>query len=154
MTRNWWLLVCSLTVIPATSSGEDWPQWLGSQRDGVWREKDVLERFPPGGPKLLWRQHLGSGYSGPAVANGCVFVMDRRVEKDAAKPKNDFDRQTVIKGYERVVCLAASSGEVLWIYEYPCDYRISYQSGPRCTPTVDGDYVYCLGAMGICSACR
>lgn len=148
MSRFWWLVVCSLIALPTPSAGEEWPQWLGPQRDGVWREKNVLERFPPGGPKLLWRQHLGSGYSGPAVANGYVFVMDRRLEKDAAKPKNDFDRQTVIKGYERVVCLSASDGEVRWTHEYPCDYRISYQNGPRCTPTVDGDHVYCLGAMG------
>jgi outer membrane protein assembly factor BamB len=32
--------------------------------------------------------------------------------------------------------------------EYPCVYDVSYPSGPRCTPTVDGDYLYTLGAMG------
>jgi outer membrane protein assembly factor BamB len=145
--RLMFLLGLGLTL-PATALATDWPQWLGVDRDGVWRETEILERFPTGGPKVVWRQKLGGGYSGPAVAAGKVFVMDRRTERDAAKPKNDFDRQTVIKGFERVVCLAADSGQVLWVHEYPCDYRISYQGGPRCTPTIDGDRVYCLGAMG------
>ena len=34
--------------------GDDWPQWLGPQRDGIWRETGILDRFPIGGPKLLW----------------------------------------------------------------------------------------------------
>ena len=33
----------------------DWPQWLGAERDGVWRETGLAEKFPTGGPKVLWR---------------------------------------------------------------------------------------------------
>ena len=55
----------------------DWPQWLGPQRDGVWREDGILEKYPPGGPKLRWRLPLGGGYAGPAVADGKVYVTDR-----------------------------------------------------------------------------
>ena len=25
--------------------GEDWPQWRGPNRDGVWRETDIVEKF-------------------------------------------------------------------------------------------------------------
>ena len=56
---------------------DDWPQWLGPQRDGVWRESGLLEAFPKSGPVIAWRTSIGSGYAGPAVANGRVYVADR-----------------------------------------------------------------------------
>ena len=43
-------------------------------RDGVWREKGILDKFPSGGPKVKWRAEVGAGYSGPAVAGGKVFL--------------------------------------------------------------------------------
>ena len=74
-------VVCVLFLLPAAllcvkAKADDWPQWLGPQRDGIWREEGILERFPEGGPALRWRAPLGGGYSGPAVAAGRVFVMD------------------------------------------------------------------------------
>ena len=53
-----------------------------------------------------------------------------------------------MKGTERVLCLDEKTGKELWKHEYPAEYAISYAAGPRCTPTVDGDRVYTLGAMG------
>ena len=61
-------------VAPPSALGRDWPQWLGEDREGVWRETGLLERFPAGGPKVLWRAPLGPGNSGPAVAKGRVYV--------------------------------------------------------------------------------
>ena len=49
---------------------DDWPQWLGENRDGTWQEEGVLERLPEEGPKVLWRAPVAHGYSGPAVAKG------------------------------------------------------------------------------------
>ena len=57
---------------------DEWPQWLGPQRDGAWAAEGIPEKFPSEGPKLLWKQTIGGGYSGPAVSTGCVVVMDRR----------------------------------------------------------------------------
>jgi len=126
---------------------DDWPQWLGPQRDGVWREDGILDQFPKDGPKLLWRQPIGGGYAGPAVAAGRVFVTDRMLATGAKNPSNPFARGE-IPGTERILCLDAKSGETVWRHEHDCPYRISYPAGPRCTPTVDGDRVYTLGAMG------
>src|SRR5690606_27844020 len=53
-----------------------------------------------------------------------------------------------LTGQERVWCLDANDGSVLWKYEYDCLYRLSYASGPRATPTVADGRVYVLGAMG------
>ena len=63
----------------------DWTQWLGSKRDGVWRESGILKKFPNYGPKVNWRVSIGGGYAGPAVANGKVFVMDRLLSKGKKK---------------------------------------------------------------------
>ncbi len=127
---------------------DDWPQWLGPQRDGVWRETGLVEKFPEGGPKILWRTKVGEGYSGPAVANGKVYITDRTVAKDAATPKSSFDSKTRVIGEERVLCLDEKTGEILWKHAYECPYQVSYAAGPRCTPIISGGKVYTLGAMG------
>lgn len=138
-----------IAAISATAArADDWPQWLGPQRDGVWRETSLVETFPEGGLKKLWSAKVGAGYTGPAVAGGKVFVMDRTLAEGAANPRNAFDNKTEVKGGERVLCLDEKTGQQLWSHEYPVAYKISYASGPRCTPSVDGNRVYTLGAMG------
>jgi len=129
----------------AAARADDWPQWMGPARDNVWREDGILERFPEGGPTIVWRAPIAAGYSGPAVAGGRVFITDRVV--DDAVLEGNFERKG-IPGLERVLCLDAASGTVLWRHEYPVEYSISYPSGPRTTPAVDGPRVYTLGAEG------
>ncbi|CAN5567504.1 PQQ-like beta-propeller repeat protein [soil metagenome] len=131
----------------STLHAADWPQWLGPQRDGVWRETGLVDTFPKD-LKPLWSQSLGQGYSGPAVSDGKLFVMDRELAKDAKNPANVFDSKSKVDGNERVLCFNSKTGQPLWKHEYPCTYQISYAAGPRCTPTVDGKHVYTLGAMG------
>src|SRR5581483_3926166 len=61
----------------SAARADDWPQWLGPRRDATWRETGILDKFPPGGPKVLWRVPIGPGYTGPAVVGDRVYVMDR-----------------------------------------------------------------------------
>jgi outer membrane protein assembly factor BamB len=124
---------------------DDWPQWMGPKRDNVWREQGLLDRFPEGGPNVVWRVPVAGGYAGPAVADGKVYVTDY-VTDDNVKVDN-FDRKE-FTGNERALCLDAATGEVIWKHEYPVKYNISYPAGPRCTPTIDGGRVYTLGAEG------
>jgi len=126
---------------------DDWPQWLGPQRDGVWRESGVLEKFPDGGAPRRWRVELGAGYSGPSVVDGRVYVMDRLVPTNAPTPKNAFDMSR-IPGNERILCFNEPDGRLLWAHEYECSYTVSYAAGPRITPLVADGRVYALGAMG------
>jgi outer membrane protein assembly factor BamB len=127
---------------------EDWPQWLGPNRDSVWHETGLLKTFPKDGPKVLWRVPISSGYSGPAVAGGRVYVTDRVLNKGEMNPRDPFDTRTRVGSVERVLCLDAKTGEKKWAHEYPCPYQISFPYGPRCTPAVCGGKVYSLGAMG------
>src|SRR4029453_10056215 len=75
-SRSFWALTAIVLVTPILAA-DDWPQWLGPKRDGVWREAGIVAKFPPVGPKVLWKQPVGGGFAGPAVSNGRVFVMDR-----------------------------------------------------------------------------
>ena len=126
-------------------SADDWPQWMGPERDNVWRENGLIKQFPDGGPDVLWRTPVAGGYAGPAVANGRIFVTDY-VTSDNVKVSN-FDRKE-FTGTERIICLQEATGKVLWTHEYPVKYSISYPAGPRCTPCIDMERVYTLGADG------
>lgn len=137
-----------LVVLAGTgwASAADWPQWLGPKRDAVWRETGTLDAFPDGGPKVRWRKPIGSGYTGPAVAGGRVYVMDRAMKAPVPEGKAQLG---TLQGTERVLCLDLKTGAELWKYEYDCPYTgISYPQGPRTTPLVAGGTVYTLGTMG------
>src|SRR5947207_5216046 len=142
------LLYSSLMIFAiAPIRADDWPQWLGPRRDGVWRESGILEKFAADGPKVRWRAPIGAGYTGPAVARGRVYLMDRRLAQGASNPSNPFARSE-ISGTERVLCLNESDGKILWQHEYDCPYAVSYPAGPRDTPTVQDGKVYTLGTEG------
>ncbi|QVL29830.1 PQQ-binding-like beta-propeller repeat protein [Telmatocola sphagniphila] len=141
--KKWALL--SVFLLGSNARADDWPQWMGPQRDNIWREKGILEKFPKEGPNVLWRAEVGGGYAGPAVAEGKVFVTDF-ITKDNVKVDN-FARKPN-DGTERVLCLDEKTGKELWKYEYPVRYAISYPAGPRCTPEYRTGKVYNLGAEG------
>ncbi len=124
---------------------DDWPQYRGPQRDGVWREQGIVKQLPA---KLdvRWQQPVALGYAGPAVADGRVYLMDYvPPEESEGAPAESAE---TLGAQERVKCFDAQTGDPLWQSAYPCLYKIGYPSGPRATPTVDGDRVYTLGAMG------
>lgn len=136
------LLTLSLGTI---SRADDWPQYLGPQRDSIWRESGIVEKLPA---KLTprWQADIEGGYSGPAVAMGKVYLFDysRKAGDNSPAP----DKRNQLQGSERVLCFDEATGKSLWKHEYVCPYKISYPAGPRCTPTVDGERVYTLGAEG------
>ena len=146
--RRWLTAVQVLVALASISlAADDWPQWLGPQRDGVWRETGILEKFPAAGPKVRWRVAVGGGYAGPAVAKGRVYLTDRQLAPGASNPSNPF-AQVTIPGSERVLCLDEADGRIVWKHEYDCPYAVSYPAGPRATPAVGDGKVYTLGAEG------
>lgn len=115
---------------------DDWPQWRGPQADGEWRETGIAEKFAGKEIPVVWRQPIGAGYTGPTVAKGRVYVMDR-----ITKPKP----------IERVLCFDEKSGKPLWSHSYGAEYgRIGYPAGPRACVTIHDGKAYSLGATGRC----
>ncbi|HEY0981041.1 PQQ-binding-like beta-propeller repeat protein [Schlesneria sp. T3-172] len=141
MSRNW---LCLILLTSTVARADDWPQWMGPQRDNVWRETGLVETLPET-PKIVWRAPVAGGYSGPAVANGKVYVTDY-VTDDDVKIDN-FDRKAST-GTERLLCLDEKTGKLLWSQPHPETYSISYPAGPRSTPTVHEGKVYAQGAEG------
>ena len=126
-------------------SAEDWPRWLGGA-DSHWNETGLTAKFPAAGPVVKWRAKVRWGYSGPAVQGGKVFVMDYDITD--GKPDANPGGRTKLKGQEQVRCFDSATGKELWTHAYDAPYNLSFPAGPRCTPTVDGEHVYSLGAEG------
>lgn len=124
---------------------EDWPQWMGPKRNNQWEIQGAPKEFPAGGLKSLWSTKISGGYSGPAVVADRVYVTDLVTSGDT---KNDNFGRKSFQGTERVLCIDNKNGEVLWKHEYPVEYAISYPAGPRCTPIVEENRLYTLGAEG------
>ena len=136
--------VCVACLVAGAGGGglsaEDWPEFRGEGRLGVWHETGLLKTFPADGLKARWRVPIHAGYSGPSVADGRVFVTD-------------FETTQGMRGTERALALDETTGRVLWTQEWDADYSgISWEIGPGATPTVDGDRVYTLGRTGVLSA--
>ena len=53
---------------------DDWPQFLGPTRTGVYNGPALSETWGPTGPRLVWRRHVGQGLSGPVVAQNRVIL--------------------------------------------------------------------------------
>jgi outer membrane protein assembly factor BamB len=133
-------------VLTLPTSADDWPGWMGSSRDGVYRETGIIDEIPAAGLKVKWRKPIEGGYAGPAVSAGRVFVFD--YQRAAGKAFNDPNQRSDLQGRERLTAFDTATGRQLWRYAYDCPYSVSYPAGPRCTPTVDGDHVYILGSQG------
>jgi outer membrane protein assembly factor BamB len=138
--------VLLVAIACSKSRADDWPQWLGPQRDSVWREDGILTEIPADGLTVKWRTPVSYGYAGPAVADGRVYVSDYAVE--SGEVKNGPSLRAKLEGKEQTHCFDARTGEKLWTHAYDCAYEVSYPGGPRVTPTVADGKIYTLGTMG------
>jgi len=130
------MLLFGLAATPHAQDGE-WPQWRGPTRDGVWQEGGLLEALPEGQLPLRWSVPVGPGYSGPTVAEGRVYLTERKAEDE------DEDG-------ERLRCFAFDNGAELWSHDWDTSYEgIGYQDGPRCSVLVADGRATALGASGV-----
>ena len=114
---------------PADGSTE-WPQWRGPNRDGMSSLVPLNKEWTETGPPQMWRQPLGEGFSGMSISGSRLYTM-------YAKGTNEY-----------AVCLNTVDGSEIWKVRSGAKYMESHGNGPRCTPAVDGDRVYTLGASG------
>jgi len=116
---------------PADIAGA-WPWFRGGSFDIISNDEDtkLLGKWPGGGPKSLWSVDVGEGYAGPAILNGCVYLVD-------------YDRQAVS---DSIRCLSLEDGAEIWRYSYPV--KITYNHGmSRTVPAVTDKYLVAIGPM-------
>ena len=149
MRRTLAWLAALLTIGAASMHADDWPEFRGKDRRGVWNETGILDSFPEDGLIIRWRTPVKAGYAGPAVADGRVFVTD--FSHGLFTDRDPLDRRVVRRsGTERVLALDEQTGRVLWTRDWEANYAgVLYDNGPRATPTVDGDRVYIQGTIGM-----
>ncbi len=114
-----------------TTAPPYWTGFRGPNRDGIYAEQPILTNWPPGGPKLLWKQPCGGGYSSFAIADGRAYTMEQRGENE------------VVVAYE------VETGRELWTNGWPTRFtEMHSDEGPRTTPEYNDGRLYVLGAKG------
>lgn len=125
-TSVWALLLCVLNL-----QAGDWPQYLGAGRDST-AAADEKAVAGAAEPEMLWKKELGTGYAGPVVAGGVVYVCHRSGDDLLTE------------------ALEAKTGETKWKHAYTTDYRDSFgfDNGPRAVPCIAEGKVITHGAEG------
>jgi outer membrane protein assembly factor BamB len=126
-------LIAAALVVATVSLGQaaDWPNWRGPDHNGISQETDWFEKWGSSGPERLWNASVGTGFATVSVADGRVFTMGNKSNRDT------------------VYALEEATGDILWRHSY--SEALSprqYDGGPNTTPTVDGEYVYTLSKTG------
>ena len=126
------LIVSALFALALQTVPADWPQFFGPDRNGVYRGPAISEKWPAGGPRVVWQKQVGQGFSGPVVAEGRVILFHRVSDREVLE---SFDART---------------GAAQWQYGYPTSYRddFGFDEGPRAVPVVANGVVYTFGAQG------
>lgn len=124
-----------LTSLPLAALGGsgDWPQWRGPNRDAKSTEQGLLQQWPDGGPRLVWKAtDLGLGYATVSLAGNRLFTLG---------DKGDVNF---------VVALNRADGQPLWTAQVGKAGAPGWGgfAGPRCSPTVDGELLYAVGQYG------
>jgi len=124
----------SLGWLPGLRAEADWPQWRGPTRDGRTSHGAAAPGRLPEETKearIVWHVNVGSGLASPVVAGGKVFHLDG------------------IEGKETLHALDPSTGRELWRATVDDSFQDEQgPSGPRCTPLVDGEFIYAQSCRG------
>ncbi|MGZ5436770.1 MAG: PQQ-binding-like beta-propeller repeat protein [Pyrinomonadaceae bacterium] len=129
------LVVAGYVAAASAQTNGEWPQWRGASRDGISKETGLLKQWPEAGPPLAWKASgAGSGYSSFSISKGRLYTMGSRGER------------------EYVIAFDVATGKEVWATPHGTTFDNDRGSGPRGTPTIDGDRVYALGGSGDLSA--
>lgn len=131
-------------VVGPGARGDDWPTFRGASRTGVAPDTNLLERWPDGGPKLLWKAvGAGRGYATPAIVGKRIVTLG-----DGLSTAGD-DKDEYLSCYDR------ETGKQLWKTKtgQPWNEGPEAWQSSRSTPTIDGDLVYVITPQGTLVAC-
>ena len=99
----------------------DWPQWRGPVRDGVSTEKNLLDKWPEGGPPLVWKMSgLGRGLAAPVILKGRFYIV------------GDHGQESFLQCYD-----LATQKEI-----WSTKIGKAWGSGDGACPAIDGDALF------------
>ena len=128
--RKVYLLMLSLFITSTIGFAQDWPQYLGPERNSISPQKNLMRTWPETGPEVLWSVNVGIGYGGPIIKDGKVYLLDR----------DD-------KVGDNLRCFDLSTGKELWNYAFGIPGSVMFP-GSRSVPAIDGNFVYSCGHYG------
>jgi outer membrane protein assembly factor BamB/precorrin-6B methylase 2 len=111
-----------------------WPQWRGPERNSVSKETGLLKTWAAEGPPLAWSvTGIGPGVASAAVAGGRVFTLGKIDDNETLSA---FEETTGKKLWASAAgpAVKGESSLMRWLSQR--------------TPTVDGDRVYTVTALG------
>lgn len=126
--------VCAIVFTAAEVHAEDWTQFLGTHRNGVSSERNLIDEWPSDGPQIAWRSPLGVGMSSVIVSGGQAFTL--------------FQDESDLYA----VAMNAATGKEIWRTKFAAAYENSMGNGPRSTPTVADDKLFVFSGEGILAA--
>jgi outer membrane protein assembly factor BamB len=97
------LALALLLPAAAVLRGSDWPEWRGPARTGTSTETGLPSSWSPSGENLAWKAPYG-GRSSPVVFGDRLYLQNT-VGTGASEQ-------------ERLLCLNADSGKLLWEHRY------------------------------------
>ena len=114
------------------TSSDDFPGYLGSQRNARVDDRFLDENWAQSPPRLIWRRPIGAGWSGFAAVNGYAVTLEQRNE------------------LELIVCYDIQTGEPVWTHSEQTRHEtVPGGVGPRSTPTIHEGRIFTLGSTGI-----
>jgi outer membrane protein assembly factor BamB len=109
-----------------------YPQFLGPNRDAILPGPALARDWKQSPPKELWRQAVGSAWSGFAVEGHRAITQEQRGDD------------------EFVVCYDVLTGATLWMHSDKSRYATTIAGeGPRATPTISSNRVFTMGGAGL-----
>ena len=112
---------------------QDWPQWRGPNREGLFKGTNLNLDWSVKKPPLLWTfRQAGSGFAAPTIVGTTLYCQ-------GADETNDF-----------AFALDTQTGNLKWRQNLG-ELHISYQNrgdGPRGSVTVDSDKLYMIRGGG------
>jgi outer membrane protein assembly factor BamB len=125
-------------VLEGQSSGPDWPQFRGPNRDGTIASFTEPKTWPD---RLTqrWKVEVGEGHATPVLVGGRIYTFTRQGTNEVMQ---SFD---------------AATGKAVWQSRYAAPVTVNpaasaHGPGPKATPSFANGRLYTLGMGGVVTA--
>ena len=129
------ILISTLVFLTSLSyAAAESPRFRGPAGDGKFPATGLMQEWPPDGPPVAWiTEGIGEGYSSVSVADGNLYITGMTPDEQGHLLVLDFQ------------------GTILDKITYGPETQDGQATGPRATPTIDGNRAYLLSGLGVVS---